>query len=430
EIRSEEIDDILSAMPGGLVRWGISGVFLTLCVLLGIGWFISYPDVVKGRIALTTPTPPVRLVARGGGEVARVFAGDGARVRAGDPLVLLKNPADYADVQALKGVLERMEPALAGAGPVPDPSFGRPLALGSLQPAFSALQQAYSDHRLASDDGFHAQKLAAARAQVADLERLRGQLQAQQGLVEEQLALAGRARERTRQMAAQSLVPATDVERAEEEYLQRRYAVENGRTAITNNEIQLASQRAALLDLEQRRSDEGQRGLVALRNAHHALRAAVSGWEQENLLRAPVDGTVSFFRELRANQFVASAEALVAVVPAGGGLVGQVSLSGTGAGKVEAGQRVIIRLDGYPYREYGTLEGRVERISLLGFQPDARTPEVTYQAEVSLPRGLVTSYDRSLEFRQEMRGEVDVVTEELRLLERVFNQFRSLRAAR
>ena len=145
------------------------------------------------------------------------------------------------------------------------------------------------------------------------------------------------------------------------------------------------------------------------------------------MLRAPVAGTVAYFRELRANQAVGASEALVAVVPDGGGLVGRVTLSGIGAGKVEAGQRVIMRLDGFPYREYGTLSGRVARVSELGFQPDARTPEVTYLAEVQLSRGLVTSYGRTLAFRQEMTGEVDVVTEDLRLIERIFNKLRALR---
>jgi HlyD family secretion protein len=426
EIRSEEIDEILTSMPGGLLRWGTTVVFCTLLVLLGISWFIAYPDVVKGRITITTPTPPVRLVARVGGEVAQVFAADGATVRAGQPVLLLRSPASYADVQALSASLAALESALGSGGPLPAMEMDRPLALGPLQTPFSALRQAYSDFRLARDEAFYAQRLAGARAQVSELERLRTQLQAQQALQEQQLALAGRARDRTRQMVAQRLAATIDADKAEDDYLQRSYAVENGRTSLINNEVQLNTQRAALLELEQRRSDEGARGMVALGNATHALRAAIGAWEQEHVLRSPVAGTVSFFRELSTNQFVAASEPLVAVIPAARGMVGRVTLSGLGAGKVVPGQRVIIRLDGYPYREYGTVEGRVTKISQLAFQKDARSPEVTYLADVSLPRGLSTSYNRALQFRQEMVGEADVVAEDLRLLERVFNNLRAL----
>jgi multidrug resistance efflux pump len=427
EIRSEEIDEILSAMPGGLLRWGTTAVFLTLAVLLAISWFIAYPDVVKGRVALTTGTPPVRLVARQPGEVARVLTRDGERTAAGQPLVLLKNPAVYEDVQTLSALLDRMEPMLRHDGPLVPVDAGRPLALGALQGPYSTLLQAHADYRLAHDEAFYAQRLGAARAQLADLERMLAQLRAQQPLVEQQLAIAERNQARARELAERGLAAAVEVEQAEAAQLARRLEVENGRGAITNSQLQLNAQRAALVELEQRRFDEGERGLVALRGAHAALRAALSAWEQENVLRAPVAGTVAWFRELRENQAVSAAEALVAVVPDGGGLVGRVTLSGMGAGKVEPGQRVIMRLDGFPYREYGTLSGTVARVSALGFQADARTPEVTYLAEVTLTKGLVTSYGRTLAFRQEMTGEVDVVTEEMRLIERVFNKLRALR---
>jgi HlyD family secretion protein len=348
-------------------------------------------------------------------------------VKAGQPVLLLRSPASYVDVQALSASLAALESALGRGAPPPAVALDRPLALGPLQSPFSALRQAYSDYLLAHDEAFYARRLAGARAQVSELERLRAQLQAQQTLQEEQLVLAGRARERTRHMVAQRLAATIDGDKAEDEYLQRRYAVENGRTSLINNEVQLNTQRAALLELEQRRSDEGARGTVALGNAAHALRAALAAWEQENVLRAPVDGTVSFFRELSANQFVAASEPLVAVIPAARGMLARVTLSGLGAGKVVPGQRVIIRLDGYPYREYGTVEGRVAKISHLAFQKDSRSPEVTYLADVTLPRGLSTSYNRTLQFRQEMVGEADVVAEDLRLIERVFHNLRALR---
>ncbi|MDB4949573.1 MAG: hypothetical protein JWM27_2222, partial [Gemmatimonadetes bacterium] len=428
EFRSEEIDEILTSMPGGLLRWGITAVFGTLAVLLAIAWFIRYPDVVQGKVSLTTLTPPVRVVSRSAGEVARVFAADRSLVRAGDPLLLLKNPADYHDVAALSAALDRLEPALLHDGQVPDVAFDHPLVLGDLQAPYSSFLQTYSDYRRVQADPYYGQKLAALREQIASHEQLRQRLTGQQQLLDEQLVLAERARTRARQLAGQYLSSSAEVDKAEQEYLAQRFATENGRTALTNNEIQLAVQRSALLDMEGRRSDDGQKLLVELRNAHHSLRAAISRWEQDFLLRSPVSGTVSLFRDLHENLFVGASEPLVAVVPSGGALLGRVTLSGMGAGKVRAGQRVIIHFDSYPYKEYGTVEGRVRSISQLGFEePAGQGKEFAYQAEVSLPRGLVTSYNRKLEFRQEMRGDVQVVTEDLRLLERVFNQIRSLR---
>ena len=46
--------------------------------------------------------------------------------------------------------------------------------------------------------------------------------------------------------------------------------------------------------------------------------------------------------------------------------------------------------------------------------------------DISLPKGLETSYKKKIQFQQEMRGSADIITEDLRLLERIFYQFRSM----
>ena len=51
------------------------------------------------------------------------------------------------------------------------------------------------------------------------------------------------------------------------------------------------------------------------------------------------------------------------ILPTDNPILGQVYLPSQGAGKVEAGQEVIIKLDNYPYIEYGSINGKVKTIS-------------------------------------------------------------------
>jgi hypothetical protein len=46
--------------------------------------------------------------------------------------------------------------------------------------------------------------------------------------------------------------------------------------------------------------------------------------------------------------------------------------------------------------------------------------------DVSLPNGLQTSYKKQIVFQQEMTGTADIVTEDLRLIERLLYQFRAI----
>ncbi len=40
ELRSEEVQDIISQVPGWLLRWGISLIFILFIALLATSWFI------------------------------------------------------------------------------------------------------------------------------------------------------------------------------------------------------------------------------------------------------------------------------------------------------------------------------------------------------------------------------------------------------
>ena len=90
------------------------------------------------------------------------------------------------------------------------------------------------------------------------------------------------------------------------------------------------------------------------------------------------------------------------------------------SGKLKIGQDVNIKLSSYPVNEFGVLKGKVKDISLVP------NNEGLYLLDVSLPKKLITTHAIELEFKQEMQGIAEIVTEELRLFERIFHQFKEL----
>jgi multidrug resistance efflux pump len=428
---SEELQEMIAYVPNALVRWGASVVCAVLVTLLLLAWFVQYPIVVTGELAVTTPTPPVRLVARGGGEVRRLLVRDGEQVAAGADLALLSSPVDYDGVRTLGDRLAAFERAMAGSGHVPNVVFPQELALGEIQSAYLPFLQRLADQRSLGAGLLYDAKLASLREEIRHHERLELALREQRATAAEQLDIAGRERTRARALATRGLLAPAEVERVEADYLQKRFGVEGSTGALATNDIQLAARRGAVADLERQRAEDVRTRLLALRAATTTLREAIRQWEQQYLLRSPVAGRVSFFRVLAPGQFVAASEPVLAVVPRTGGLVARVRLADAGAGRVRVGQRVVLRFASYPPNEYGTVTGRVERISLLANEGQGGRDGgrgTAYLVEVSLPIGLRTSHGRVLDFRQEMRGSADIVTDELRVLQRVFNQFRRLTA--
>ena len=89
-------------------------------------------------------------------------------------------------------------------------------------------------------------------------------------------------------------------------------------------------------------------------------------------------------------------------------------------GKVRIGQTVNIKLLNYPDYEFGVLKGKVNHISEIS------NKDGFYTIDVSLPKKLITSYNKEIEFKQEMRGTAEIVTEDLRLIQRFFYQFNKI----
>jgi HlyD family secretion protein len=164
--------------------------------------------------------------------------------------------------------------------------------------------------------------------------------------------------------------------------------------------------------------DQYARFKIGLTETHDQLAAEIAQWEQTFVLKAPKDGVVSFSRFWSEDQNVTEGDVVLSVVPENpGNLIGKMDLSIRRSGKVETGHAVHIKVDNYPYMEYGLVEGTIQSISLV-------PTDQYYAVEIALPEELQTNYGRSLEFDQEMSGMAEIITEERRLITRIIDPFK------
>ncbi|MDR1056837.1 MAG: HlyD family secretion protein, partial [Prevotellaceae bacterium] len=91
-------------------------------------------------------------------------------------------------------------------------------------------------------------------------------------------------------------------------------------------------------------------------------------------------GIVTFGKFWSRNQQITAGDRVFGIVAENrGDIIGKLRLASEGAGKVKTGQRVHIKVDGYPCMEYGMLEAKVQSISLV---PD----EKLYSVQLSLSK--------------------------------------------
>lgn len=105
-------------------------------------------------------------------------------------------------------------------------------------------------------------------------------------------------------------------------------------------------------------------------------------------------------------------------------VVGYMLIPSSDLSKVKRGQRVNVRLKGWPYMEYGMLQGVVDAISVdLEQTVDG---SLTYRVRFRFPDGLVTSYGEELPLIRRMDGAGEILTEDQRLIQRLMQPIISL----
>jgi HlyD family secretion protein len=86
-------------------------------------------------------------------------------------------------------------------------------------------------------------------------------------------------------------------------------------------------------------------------------------------------------------------------------------------GKVKEGQEVLLKFQAYPYEQFGSVTGKIDFIST--------TPtDSGFLARVTLSHGLTTNYKKTLQYQYGLFAQADIVTENMRLLERLYYNIR------
>src|SRR5699024_9339220 len=103
------------------------------------------------------------------------------------------------------------------------------------------------------------------------------------------------------------------------------------------------------------------------------------------------------------------------IQPANTSFFGEMIVSQRSFGRIQKGQKVLVRFSGYPSKEYGTVTGKIAYLSEFPVR------DSSFIAKVNFPNGLMTNYGRKLPPTNGMTGQAEIVTQDMRLIERFYN---------
>jgi HlyD family secretion protein len=417
EIRSEEVQEIMGTPPKWIVRWGIVIIFLVVLVLLAGSYFYKYPDLIIARVTIVSENPPVSIVARSEGKLDKIFVADKQKVEANTILGIIENPANYEDVFELIDFLDSVQHYFNQPELFNTLLFNKEYSLGQNHEYYSTMVSQLREYQTSVSFNTFEQRIKSLEKQVADYANYYEKLRQQISVLNEDYILASSQFHRDSALYARKVMSDVDFEKSEAAMLKQKYAYQNAITNLASTQITMNQLKQQIQEQKVLKAESESKLQSTLKERFDNLVNQLKAWEQAFVLKTPIAGQVTFTNFWSINQFVSVGNVVFNVVPENEQeIIGKATIPIAGAGKVEVGQRVNIKLDNYPYMEYGLLEGNITNISMV---PVTNEKGSYYTAEIELLNNLVTNYKKELPFNQEMQGNAEIITKDRRLIERL-----------
>jgi len=374
--------------------------------------------VITASITVTTENPPASIIARTNGKIEVLFIKDNQKVEEGELLAVIKNPADYKEALALIKVLPEYND-IASLFTLSISALEEQ-NLGEIQSFYSSFIRRYDNYTNFLKLNYHSKKMEAVNKQMEKVKLYYNHLFEQKNILERDVEIGQQQYTRNLSLLEKGVIADAEFEKAESAFLKKKYSLEGAKTSLASTEIQLSQLEQSILDLQLQFTEQKSKLELDFKEALDNLNSQISSWEHNYLLKSPISGNITFTTYWSRNQNVKAGDVVFTVVPnMTTQIIGKLILPVKGSGKVREGQNVNIKFSNYPYMEYGMVKGIIKSISLV-------PSDNNYSVEVIFPDGLTSTYNKELKFNQEMQGAAEIITDDLRLLERIIQPLKSM----
>lgn len=411
-LRSESMNQLLAHPPSWIVRSG-NGLFLMVILLvIGLSWLIEYPDEITGEVTVSTSESPIELTNQLYVQLKHLSVEDGQKVTKNQVLAQFDNQADTEDIRlAEKYLLLLSNRKKTNQLLIPTSSIQ--LQLGTFQESWTNLQTLINEWNNSLTSNIANEQIATINREIHYRKQLRSIADKKIQLSESEYALIAEELQSSERLSEQHALSKQAINQERRSKTQAMQTVQSHKEQYVQNLIELNHLQEQLLQLKLEKQQQEHTLISSIEIAIAKLRNDFNNWRKNAVWTAPCTGKILFNKHLQLNKFYRTNEASIVIVPNGNTYKAIAKIENAGAGKVKMNQKAYIELIDYPKSEYGMLEGVVKKITQID-------KEGKYEVEIVMPKQLITTHQKTVPMKAQLKGRVKIITKKKRLLERIF----------
>jgi multidrug resistance efflux pump len=418
-ILSEEIKDIIGKIPSSTTNSLI--IFITMIVIssIGITSYVKYPDIITGKVTIRTSSSPVKIVSQIDGRLHTINVKKGDIVNVNEIIAVVYNTANINDVFYLKKQLIRYQEDMISDINQINRMFPDSLKLGELESTYFIFKNNLL--KLALSKNFSVYKTKITNNNIVYKNRKLNLLEATKLLKLESanLTLANRAHQRDSLLFSQKVISKAEFERSTVQYIASQETFQRLKNDILTQKDMLHEFQTSNIQLNIEKINSEHQINSDLSSSLNEILGQIDLWEHKYVFVSPIKGKVDFLDFLSENMFITAGKELFNIIPDDHLILGEIMAPSNGTGKIRTGQKVNIKLDDYPYMEFGHLQGIVKNTALSTTNDRETNFTMVF---VSVPKALNTNLGTTINYKAGISGVAEIITDNRSLLSRIFER--------
>ena len=405
--------EIIGKPPNKITRIGISFIFIFLIIVLVFAWIIDYSDTISARIVVNSSNPTVIVQAEHYGVINKVFKKNGSLVNKDDNIVTFMSGTNLDTVNSLLDYL--VSNTLLTTVLVPFQTN----ALGDLREDFQSLFGLIEKYQAASDKSMIKLKNEKLTTTNDSLNKQLIDLRKQKKLFLKKLKIQKNEFSRSIELSKKKLISNTKLDNTKSNYIDSQISLNQLDLEISKIESTLLnnSTQIDLINLENKNTQQHLGKEIESRK--NILIDKIYAWKRKNTIKTPISGQISFTNSIQPYQNITQNQEMFSITPFANNLIGKLKIPENGSGKIFKGQSVRIKLDSFPYNEFGVINGRIisKSKSVLDASIYIEVEILNYD---SIKKNIITSYNQEVVYIPNMQGQAEIITNKKSVLARIF----------
>ncbi|HEY9045350.1 MAG TPA: HlyD family efflux transporter periplasmic adaptor subunit [Ohtaekwangia sp.] len=409
--RSEEVKEILSKIPGKILRWGSGSILFVICVFLLTGTIINYPDTVAGKVKLTTTVEPSFIYNLNEGYLEQIYIKENSIVSKGQIAAEIRSVMQIDNINFLNIVIADTKKLLNEE--IQTLSFNdNDLVFGAVQDDYNNLKKQIYDYQQLHHQYFR-ESIIRLEAKIKTYKELSAVIKEKLMVGEEELKNARLQYEIDERLYTQQVIAKSDWLEKTSRYNQKKNDYQVLKESLLQNELVIKDIEGQIADLDYQYAEKREKLKNDISLSLKVIDNYKSEWKQNYTIICPIEGKLKFIRNISTGEFLKKEQPIALIIPQNQDIKAKAQVPVKGFGKVKVNQKVRITLEGFPYQEYGYFYGTILSISEAPLDDN-------YEVIIDLPDELITSYHHKIDYKPNLVGTAEIITRDYSLLERFF----------